>query len=170
MITKKHLPNYRAASGFTLVETLVAVLVLSIGLLGIAALQLSSLRSNSTATQRTQATFLAHDIIDRMRANRRAAVNDSAYLLTFADFAAVPVPADPTAPLAERDLSQWKEQILAVLPKNSVTGADPDAQITRPPGAAPGVFTVSLRWDDTRGVERVAGDERVQFDIQTRVF
>ena len=56
--------------GFTLVEVLVALVVLSIGLLGVAALQLTSLRSNHSSAMRSQATFLAYDIIDRMRANR----------------------------------------------------------------------------------------------------
>ena len=62
-----------AAAGFTLIESLVALLVLSIGLLGVAAMQLASLQANNGAFQRTQATFLAQDIADRMRANREAA-------------------------------------------------------------------------------------------------
>jgi type IV pilus assembly protein PilV len=170
-MTPRNLTHVRSRSaGFTLVETLVAVLVLSIGLLGVAALQLSSLRSNATATQRTQATFLAHDITDRMRANRAAAVTDSAYLVTFAEFAAIPVPAVGGATLAERDLSQWKEQILAVLPRDTTAGAEPDAQISRPAGAAPGEFEISIRWDDTRGAELNGGDNRVRFDMQTRVL
>lgn len=55
--------------GFTLIEVLVALLVLSIGLLGLAALQTTSLQLNTSSYQRTQATLLAYDIIDRMRAN-----------------------------------------------------------------------------------------------------
>lgn len=56
-------------SGFTLVEILVALLVLAIGLLGLALLQTSGLRLNTNSYSRSQATFLAYDIIDRMRAN-----------------------------------------------------------------------------------------------------
>ena len=56
--------------GTTLVETLVALLVLSIGLLGVAALQLTSLRNNRSAHLRSQAQVMAYDITDRMRANR----------------------------------------------------------------------------------------------------
>ncbi|HLE93281.1 MAG TPA: type IV pilus modification protein PilV, partial [Sulfuricaulis sp.] len=55
--------------GFSLIEVLVALLVLSIGLLGLAALQTTSLQYNTGSYFRTQATFLAYDIIDRMRAN-----------------------------------------------------------------------------------------------------
>lgn len=55
--------------GFTLLEVLVAMLVLSIGLLGLAGLMASSLRNNHSAYYRTQATWLAYDVIDRMRVN-----------------------------------------------------------------------------------------------------
>jgi len=58
------------ARGFTLVEVLVALLVLSIGMLGIAALYLDSLRASRAALYRTQAVVLASDIADRIRANR----------------------------------------------------------------------------------------------------
>ena len=62
-------------SGMTLIETLVALLVLSIGLLRCrAALQMTSLRNNHAAHTRSQATALAYDIADRMRANRTVAV------------------------------------------------------------------------------------------------
>jgi len=57
---------------FTLIEVLVALLVLSIGLLGLAALQNTALQFNTDSYQRTQATLLAYDILDRMRANPSA--------------------------------------------------------------------------------------------------
>jgi type IV pilus assembly protein PilV len=56
--------------GFTLIEVLVALLVLSVGLLGLAGLQLHGLRNSHNAYLRSQAVFLAYDIADRMRANR----------------------------------------------------------------------------------------------------
>lgn len=59
-------------TGFTLVEVLVALLVLSIGLLGLAALQTFGMRYNQQSYQRTQAVFQAYDIIDRIRANPTA--------------------------------------------------------------------------------------------------
>ncbi len=52
-------------SGFTLLEIMVAMLVLSIGLLGLAGLMTSSMRNNLSASHRTQATWMASDIIDR---------------------------------------------------------------------------------------------------------
>jgi type IV pilus assembly protein PilV len=59
----------RTSSGFTLVEILITVVVLSIGLLGLAGLQISGLRANMSSEARSKATLLASDIIERMRAN-----------------------------------------------------------------------------------------------------
>jgi len=58
--------------GFTLVEVLVTIIIMSIGLLGIAGLQLASMRSNHSAYLRTQATLAAYDLIDRMRVDPAA--------------------------------------------------------------------------------------------------
>jgi len=60
---------YTPQHGFSLVEVLIALAVLSIGLLGLAALQTVSLKVGHDSYQRTQATMLAYDIVDRMRAN-----------------------------------------------------------------------------------------------------
>ena len=61
-------------NGFTLLEVMIALLVLSIGLLGLAALQANTLKTNHGAYQRTQAIFLTYDMMDRLRANRTAAL------------------------------------------------------------------------------------------------
>jgi type IV pilus assembly protein PilV len=62
----QHLPYQR---GITLIEVLVAVLIFSIGLLGVAGLLVMSVRSNHAAYLRTQVTFLAQSMADRMQAN-----------------------------------------------------------------------------------------------------
>jgi len=72
-------------SGFTLVEVLVALVVLAIGLLGLASLQMMSLKFNSDAYLRTQATALAYDIADRMRANNTAVLANGYLVATSAD-------------------------------------------------------------------------------------
>ena len=59
----------RATHGFTMLEVLVAILVVSLGLLGLAGLQTVGLRNNTSSAQRTIATQLAYDIADRMRGN-----------------------------------------------------------------------------------------------------
>ena len=62
-------------SGLTLIESMVALLVISVGLLGIAALQINSLKQNSSAFWHSQAVLMAHDMADRVRANRVEAAN-----------------------------------------------------------------------------------------------
>lgn len=62
-------PPRQDSAGFTLVEILITVVVLSIGLLGLAGLQISGLRANMSSEARSKATLLANDIIERMRAN-----------------------------------------------------------------------------------------------------
>lgn len=74
MNTHVNTSELNRSHGFTLIEVLIAVLVLSLGLLGLAGLQATSLKANTSAAARGQATLVAYDIIDRMRANRDAAL------------------------------------------------------------------------------------------------
>lgn len=60
--------------GLSLLEILISVLVLSVGILGMATLQLQALKSNQSALTRTEATQYAYMITDMMRANRSAAL------------------------------------------------------------------------------------------------
>lgn len=133
-------PHRPAQAGFTMVEVLVAVLVLSIGLIGLASLQGVSLQFNNSAYLRSQATNLAYDMADRVRANRQVALNSGAYNLDPAD--AAPVPGD----LASTDLAEWRTALQTMLPAG--TGG-----VTV---AAGGALTVVVCWDDTRG-EAIAG-------------
>lgn len=66
-------------SGVTLIEVLITVLVLAIGLLGIAAVQTTALSGNYTSYQSTQAAFLASSMMERIRANRAAYMNGLSY-------------------------------------------------------------------------------------------
>jgi len=65
-------------SGTNLIEVMVALLILAIGLLGLAMLQLEGMKYNSDSYLRTQATFMANEIIERMRSNSSAATNYTA--------------------------------------------------------------------------------------------
>jgi type IV pilus assembly protein PilV len=132
----------RAANGFTLIEVLVALVVLSVGLLGVAALQLTSLRSNHGSAMRTQATYLAYDIVDRMRANRAAAVL-GAYDI------AIGAPGTGGT-VAGNDIVAWKQSIARTLPKRDNGGvpANADGSIVRTGVGANAVFTVTVEWSD----------------------
>ncbi|MFV0664519.1 type IV pilus modification protein PilV [Denitromonas sp.] len=71
--------NPRACSqrGFSLIESLIAMVVLSFGLLGLAALQINALKYNQVAHLRSQATTFAYQILDVMRASPTSAKNGS---------------------------------------------------------------------------------------------
>ena len=130
--------------GFTLVEALVSLVVLSIGLLGIAALYLDSLRAGRTAIYRTQAVNLAADLADRVRANRGAGV---AYIAAFADAPTAVATCDTTAgclpaDLAATDLTRWKSAIAQQLP-----GGEGEVDVTAPAVAGdPATYVVTIRW------------------------
>ncbi len=79
--------------GFTLLEVLVALVIFSVGLLGLAGLQMSSVRSNSSAQYRTQATLVLQDLAERMHANT-AAVGTNTY--SGIDFTTIDCTAPPT--------------------------------------------------------------------------
>ncbi len=61
--------RFRNTNGFTLLEVLIALLIFSLGLLGMAGLLVVSVQTNHSAFLRSQATFLSQSIADRMRAN-----------------------------------------------------------------------------------------------------
>ena len=94
--------------GMTLVEALVALVVLSVGLLGVAGLQLSSLRNNHNAHLRSQATALAYDIMDRMRANRVAARAGEYNVAIDGTISGVTI--------AATDVNAWRAALAATLP------------------------------------------------------
>ena len=127
--------------GFTLIEVLVALVVMSVGMLGIAALYLEGLRAGRTALYRTTAVNLAADMADRIRANRNAG---SAYAGNGpgADGACVNGPVDCTAEqLAEEDWFDWNNQLDAQLPE----GAGGEVSIA---GAAPATYTITVAWPE----------------------
>jgi len=109
---------YPRCQGLTLVEILIALLVLSIGLLGLAGLQTMSLKFNTSAYYRTQATALAYDFADRMRANRQAALAGG-YNVALQD----PPPACGAAVLAatvaEEDIAAWRDALACRIPQST---------------------------------------------------
>ena len=146
--------RHRAAAGFTLLEVLIAVLVLSIGLLGLAGLQITSLKFNHSAYMRTAATNLAYDMTDRMRVNRGQALT-GAY--DGVDFPDPPLACDPTLipdGSAAQDILTWRHALICALPAG--TGS-----IERTDG---NLVTITVRWDDTRGEEGAQ-----EFSMMTRL-
>jgi type IV pilus assembly protein PilV len=128
-------------AGFTLIEVLIAMLVLEVSLLGLAGLQVTSLRNNQSAYNRSQATQLSYDLADRMRAN---IAGKSAYTATLPSSATAKANCLTTTgcsftEMAENDLFEWNRAVIATLPGGVGT-------IT----VAANVFTISITWDDDR--------------------
>jgi|AntRauTorcE11898_2_1112593.scaffolds.fasta_scaffold44682_2 type IV pilus assembly protein PilV len=130
--------NYRNQQGVGLIEVLVAVLVLGVGLLGLAGLQTQSLRFNNEAYFRTQATLLSMDMADRLRSNFEFARTNSG-IYTFTKTETVPSggtdcysSACTPAEIAAYDFKQWRTRVEEVLP-GGLVALTPEATGTAVP-------------------------------------
>ncbi len=112
----------RACRGTSLMEVLVTVVVLAVGLLGLAGLQAAGQRNAHQAYLRSQAVVLAYDILDRMRANP-AGVQAGAYDAIqgpVSDPGCIQAGCSPTL-LAQHDAYQWQQAIAGALPAGQGT-------------------------------------------------
>ena len=126
----------RNEAGSTLIEVLVALLVLSIGLVGLAALQSNGLKFNHSSYLRTQSTVLMYDIIDSMRANSVVARKTNCYVVGIGGT----VPTCET--MATDDINNWKTSLANQLPSG-------DGAVTSKINAGGRrVYTVSVQWQD----------------------
>lgn len=144
-------PSTADQAGYSLIEVLIAVLVLSVGVLGIAGLQLLSLQNNTSSMYRTQAVQAAYDIIDRARANR-----DTGY--------GIAVDADsPQGPdcvarscsrteMRDYDLAAWRAVLAEQLPAGTGGVSVNDGRIR-----------VVVRWQDSRRAQAAP----VDFSVST---
>ncbi len=135
-----------AQRGLSLIEVLVAVVIISLGLLGMAGLQASSLRGSQSAVYRAQAAQLAADMAERMRANLTVAKE---YEIAIGD----PVPSGTE--VKNLDRAEWLAR-LATLP--SGTGSIQIDDATQ-------LVAISVQWDDSRA----GGSTAAQYTLVTRV-
>lgn len=128
------------AQGSSLIEVLIAVVIISLGLLSVAALQTVALKSNNGSYLRSQATFLAYDLADRMRAAPASALNGD-----YDDGAG-------------GDRAEWDARVLAQL------GTGAAGVIVRNNR----VVTITINWDDNRARVRAVtdADETASFNYQ----
>lgn len=121
---------FHPESGFSLLEVLVALVVLSLGILGVSGLITVSLKNGHSAMLRAQAAQHAYDMLDRMRVNRSAALNGKYDL-------AMAAPAPTGSTLEDKDRAGWLAA-LATLPEG-------DGEISV---GADGKATVKVQWDE----------------------
>ena len=119
--------------GFTLIEVMIVFFVLSVGLLGMAALQMKSMQYNQAAYIRSQATVAAYDMLDRMRVNTGG---------NYAHTVGTAVPSGST--IADKDLIAWLNFLAASLPRG-------DGGIT----CLASQCTVTVQWFDREANQTV---------------
>ena len=146
-IMKTTRPVQRSLAGFTLLEVLISVLVLSVGLLGLAGLQATGLKTNHSAYMRSQAVSYGYDILDRMRANRLSALSGTYNI-------AMGAGAPAGSSIAQTDLREWKTLITGQLPSG-----DASANVNG------GLATIIVQWDDSRA----DGNSTEKITIQTEL-
>lgn len=132
------------SSGFTLLEVMITLLILSIGLLGLAALQSTGLKYNLSAYQRTQATVMANNILDRMRANKTRA-NAGDYSGTPQSHPDCATTTCTPPQIAGYDVDEWQSILSAVLPGGQGTISGPT-----PVGGTGLLHTITVTWIDDR--------------------
>jgi type IV pilus assembly protein PilV len=134
-------------SGFTMVEVLVALVVLSVGMLGISGLYVISMRSGTSAIYQTQATALANDLAERIRANRTAPIS---YRGAAANNNCVNGGVNCTPQqLAADDLFVWNLQVINALPAGSWT-------VTGSGATAPFNYVITVNWSEPGQVAQLS--------------
>lgn len=129
--------------GFTLVEAMVALVVLAVGMLGIAGLYVTSLRSGGGAIYRMQAVNLASDLADRIRANPGANVAYTGAGVDNNCYGAAAVLCAPAA-MAANDIFVWQAQLANILPN----GAGVVAAAVIPGSANLYAYTITVSWNE----------------------
>jgi len=136
--------------GFSLIEVMVAVFILSVGLLSVAALQILGLKNTHSAYLHSQATTSATDIIDRMHINRDGALAGGYDIV-------IGTSAPGGGTIAANDLGGWKTNLDAGLPSGD--GAIDCSTVS-------GLCVVTVQWDDSGGT---AGSTAAQIVLRARL-
>lgn len=141
-------------SAFTLLEVLITLIILAIGLLGLAGLQAISLQNNHSAYHRSQATIIAYDMIDRIRANQ-AAINNYVTTLMLptaavAQNGCIAAAGCSITQMAQNDLFEWNAAIVAAFPAGAGTIST----------GVSGTYMIRIIWLDDR-----QNNATTQFDV-----
>lgn len=145
LFRKQVVSAVRRQGGFSMIEVLVTLLIISLALLGTAGLQAYSMRLNQGSQFRTQAVFLVADLAERMEANRLAAIAGT-YVTPTSN---VPAAENDTCAvgvctadqLAAYDLAQWQNAIANTLPQSEWT-------VQQTTAGNPSTYTIRISWVD----------------------
>ena len=130
--------------GMTLVEVLVALVILGVGLLGAAAVQLNALKYTDSARMTSQASFIAYDLMDRIRANAAA------------DYTIAPPASGNPDVTRDQDLFDFNANIVSSLGASATGSVTVNRQ----------VYTITITWDDSRAAN--TADSRRSFILSSR--
>lgn len=171
-------PVPRRVRGVSMLEVLVAIFILTIGLLGVAGIQSQMQTAQVEAYQRAQAIVLLQEMVDRINANRK---NAASYVV--ADLGLATMDCTAAATVADKDKCEWNNALFgAAETKSGATyGAMNGARgcITNPVTTMPREMVVSVVWQGMRSTVAPAGttcgqgqygdDDRVRRALVTRV-
>ena len=144
MKNKKHI-NIQT-TGFTLLEVMIAMVIFSIGLLGLASLQATALQNEHASYSRSQAILLAYEMADRIKANPGGSVNYviDTNTVTVSGYSGSDMCVSNNCTITDivkYDMGEWKGAITALLPGGK-------SAITRT--ATPLTHTITVHWDEDR--------------------
>ena len=141
--------NIVGQKGFSLLEVAIATIIVAIGLVGIASLQLTSNVYSEASLQRSHASVLAREIFERMRVNHvvaKAGNYDIASLPTATDRCGGADTNCTVEQLKDHDLTVWSFRVRSLLP-----GSDAVITTSEDDGQMPVDVAVTLLWDQNRG-------------------
>jgi type IV pilus assembly protein PilV len=146
---RRRTTGLRFQAGFGLIEAMIALVVLSVGMLGIAGLYVESLRTSKTALTRTVVVSMVNDMAERIRANR---TGRGAYALAVgtapATLGCVVTNNCTAAMLAQDDLARWVQSVQAALPRRADNSAA-STEVIYTAGATtavPDQYRITVSW------------------------
>jgi len=167
---KNQSPVYQSQRGFSLIEVMVSAMVISVSVLGMAGMQITAKRAGHDAVQRTTATSLTLDLIERMRSNPEALDSYITTGLGGGTITAEPTPncsddstnACTAAQLAAHDLWEWEQAIDGVTETRVVAGSPVSVGgLFDPTGCVAvtgGSVTISVAWEGYQALSNPSGD------------
>ena len=154
---------WRRHDGFTLIESMIAAVILTIGLLALTGMQSFSLRKNVDANNQTRVTNLAADMLERIQFNRRKAANYHGINVSSSTTTCPTAVADV---MANGDCTQWRTLLLSSNLQNiaGTVTLSPVPPATDPLGLNRSTVTVLVTWNEVASGEVTASSKTMRLD------